>query len=151
MWQTIKEDFQVVSQRDPALRRNRRPATSRMALVLAARLALLCFAELHVVHAEDPLLSAAADRAGIDLVREKQKELDQFIAEAWPASQSSPQSHVVAGPVVDVILDVARQHNADLVVVGGQGNTGQRRFTLGSVASKLAHHATTSLLIVRED
>ena len=122
-------------------------ATSRMALVLAARLALLCFAELHVVHAEDPLLSAAADRAGIDLVREKQKELDQFIAEAWPASQSSPQSHVVAGPVVDVILDVARQHNADLVVVGGRGISGAERMVFGSTTDQLVRRAGVSVLV----
>ena len=57
-------------------------ATSRMALVLAARLALLCAAELHVLHAEDPLLSAAADRAGIDLVREKHEE--------WSGSSPTP-------------------------------------------------------------
>jgi len=122
-------------------------ATSRMALVLAARLALLCFAELHVVHAEDPLLSAAADRAGIDLVREKQKELDQFIADAWPASQSSPQSYVVAGPAVDVILDVARQCGADLVVVGGRGVSGAARMVFGSTTDELVRRAGVSVLV----
>jgi len=30
------------------------------------------------------------------------------------------------------------------------GTTGARRFSIGGVASKLAHHAETSLLIVRE-
>ena len=37
-----------------------------------------------------------------------------------------------------------------MVVVGARGNAGGgTRFTLGGVASKLAHHVSRSLLIVR--
>jgi len=36
-------------------------------------------------------------------------------------------------------------------VVGARGNTGLRRFMLGSVSMKLSHHAPNSLLIVRDD
>ncbi|MGI8930350.1 MAG: universal stress protein [Candidatus Limnocylindria bacterium] len=50
-----------------------------------------------------------------------------------------------------MILEVAGEHDADLIVVGARGNTGLRRVMLGSVAGKLAHHASTSLLIVQED
>ena len=61
------------------------------------------------------------------------------------------EKHAREGDPAHTILDVAAEHDADLIVVGAQGNnTGPRRFPLGSVASKLAHHAPTSLLIVRE-
>ena len=43
--------------------------TSRVELVLAARLARHCGADLHVLYVEDPLLDAAARHAGIDLAR----------------------------------------------------------------------------------
>ena len=59
--------------------------------------------------------------------------------------------HVREGDPAHVILDVASEQQADLIVVGARGNTGLRRFMLGDVAGKLAHHAPTSLLIVRED
>ena len=55
------------------------------------------------------------------------------------------------GDPAHTILDVADENDADLIVIGAHGNTGLRRFMLGSVASKLAHHAPTSLLIVREN
>src|SRR6187401_1189756 len=71
--------------------------TARVALVLAARLAQHCGADLHVLYVEDPLLDAAADHAGIRLGRETREELQQFIVGAWPAAQCSPQSHVIAG------------------------------------------------------
>ena len=58
--------------------------------------------------------------------------------------------HVREGDAAHVIIDVAGEHGADMIVVGARGSTGLRRFMLGSVAGKLAHHAPTSLLIVRE-
>jgi nucleotide-binding universal stress UspA family protein len=56
-----------------------------------------------------------------------------------------------AGDAADTILDVAAETDAGLIVVGAHGHTALRRFMLGSVSSKLAHHTPTSLLIVRDD
>ena len=61
------------------------------------------------------------------------------------------EKYVREGDPAHTILDVADEKDADLIVIGAHGNTGLRRFMLGSVASKLAHHAPTSLLIVREN
>ena len=55
------------------------------------------------------------------------------------------------GDAAKVILDVAQEQNADLIVVGARGLTGFERFLLGSVSSKLSHHAPCSVMIVRED
>ena len=60
------------------------------------------------------------------------------------------EKHAREGDPAPTLLDVAAEQHADLIVVGAQGSGGHRRFPLGSVASKLAHHAPTSLLIVRE-
>jgi nucleotide-binding universal stress UspA family protein len=122
--------------------------TSRVALILAARLARHCGAELHVLHAEDPLLDAAADQAGIDLARETHEELHRFIAGAWPAALCSPQSHVIAGAVVDVILDVAHQHRADLVVVDSCGMSRAERLVFGSTTEGLLRQTDVSVLVV---
>lgn len=55
------------------------------------------------------------------------------------------------GDAAQVILDVAQEQKADLIVVGARGLTGFERFLLGSVSSKLSHHAPCSVMIVRED
>ncbi len=121
--------------------------TSRVALVLAARLARQCGAALHVVHAEEPLLSATARHAGIDLARETDEELQRFITSAWPAAECSPQRHVVAGAAVDVILAVAHQHHADLVVVGSRGMSGAEKLVFGSTTEGLLRRADVSVLV----
>jgi nucleotide-binding universal stress UspA family protein len=46
------------------------------------------------------------------------------------------------------LLEVAESTNADLIVVGNRGMTGVKRFVLGSVPNKVAHHASCSVLIV---
>ena len=61
------------------------------------------------------------------------------------------EKHAREGDPAHVIIDVADENDADLIVIGAHGNTGGRRFALGSVAGKLAHHARQSLLIVRAD
>jgi len=61
----------------------------------------------------------------------------------------SVDKEVHEGDPANVILDVAEEQKADMIVVGAQGNTSGRRFTLGAVPSKLSHHAPASLLIVR--
>ena len=61
------------------------------------------------------------------------------------------EKHAREGDPAHVIIDVATEKEADLIAVGARGSTGVRRFMLGSVASKLAHHAPSSLLIVRQD
>ena len=61
------------------------------------------------------------------------------------------EKHAREGDPAQTIIDVAGEQGAELIVVGARGNTGLRRFLLGSVSSKLSHHSPSSLLIVRED
>ena len=60
------------------------------------------------------------------------------------------QKHAREGDPAHVIIDVADEQNADLIVVGARGHSGLRRVMLGSVTGKLAHYAPKSLLIVQD-
>jgi nucleotide-binding universal stress UspA family protein len=55
------------------------------------------------------------------------------------------------GDPARTIIEVAKENGAGMIVVGAHGTAGDKQFHIGSVASKLSHHAPTSLLIVRED
>jgi nucleotide-binding universal stress UspA family protein len=56
--------------------------------------------------------------------------------------------HALDSPPADAILDVAADVGAGLIVVGNQGMTGARRYLLGSVPNRIAHHADCDVLIV---
>lgn len=52
-----------------------------------------------------------------------------------------------AGSPAEVILGVAEDRDVDVIVVGHRGYGAMKRFILGSVSSKLAHHARCALLL----
>ena len=59
------------------------------------------------------------------------------------------QTHAREGQPAEVIIDVANQEQADLIVVGSRGLTGIKRYLLGSVSSKVSEHAPCNVMIVR--
>jgi nucleotide-binding universal stress UspA family protein len=124
---------------------------SRVALTCAARLAKQCGAELHVLHAEDPLLACAAQKAGVDLTRETRDELTAFMQIAGPAGGWAPIHHVVTGPAVDVIRDIAERERADVVVVGMRGMSGAERTMFGSTTEGVLRKADRSVLVVPDN
>jgi nucleotide-binding universal stress UspA family protein len=59
------------------------------------------------------------------------------------------ETHAREGQPAEVIIDIANQEQADLIVVGSRGLTGIRRYLLGSVSSKVSEHAPCNVMIVR--
>lgn len=51
--------------------------------------------------------------------------------------------------IADVIVNYAKSHNVDLIVIGSRGRTGLKRFLLGSVAAGVVSHAQCPVMIVR--
>jgi nucleotide-binding universal stress UspA family protein len=58
-------------------------------------------------------------------------------------------AEIVSGDAKTVILDEAKQWNADLVVLGSHGWHGVDRFMMGSVSEAVAMHAPCSVEIIR--
>ena len=58
-------------------------------------------------------------------------------------------THALGGDPADARAVVCEQVDADLLVIGNRGMHGARRFLLGSVSSRCAHHAGCSVLIVQ--
>lgn len=57
---------------------------------------------------------------------------------------------VISGNPKKEILEKAKTFNADLIVVGSQGQGALSRFLLGSVSQYIASHANCSVLIARD-
>jgi len=121
---------------------------SRVAVTFAACLAKQCHATFHLLHAEDPLLAAAARHVGIDLTSDTREALQAFIASARPAADYAPMHHVVSGPAAEVIVDVAGRENVDLIVVGSRGMSGAEHLVFGSTTEGVLRRAKTPVLVV---
>ncbi len=133
-------------------------ATAERAVLQAVRLATGAGARLIVVSAYTPGEGGAA---GIDVDsvpsdvrytltdRVQAEELAQRgRALAKEAGEAKVVVQADAGDPSRVLLAVAGEFDADLIVVGSKGLTSHAHFILGSVAAHVAHHAPCDVLVV---
>jgi nucleotide-binding universal stress UspA family protein len=131
--------------------------TAQEAVRKAAELARLGGAPLHIVSAYGATTAVAAMAGAAGYANE---------ALSLPQQQSDAESllnrtllgvdtagltvevHARQGEPADVLIGVAEDLKADLIVVGNRGMTGARRFILGSVPNRITHHAQCSVHIV---
>lgn len=114
-------------------------------------------ARLHLLQVIEPMVVGVSPYdAGALYVAE---EIDRRTQEAkaylaglegeLTAKQIQVQSQVEYGPVVSTILEMADQHNVDLIAMASHGRTGLARVFYGSVAAGILNRAERPLLVIR--
>ncbi len=79
------------------------------------------------------------------------EEASKYLASTAAALEGVPtETMALFGPTASTILSVAYAHDVDLIVMCSHGYTGVTRWIMGSVAEKVARHATVPVLILRE-
>lgn len=122
--------------------------SSRLALMLGARLARHCGASLAVLHVEDPLLAAAAKAEGIALSEETRTELERLVHAAGAAGEHARLYGVVPGDAAKTISLVAQRDAMDLIVMGVRGMSGAEHALFGSVTEGVLRRLGVSVLAV---
>ncbi len=88
-----------------------------------------------------------------EVVEEKIKLPQKYVAEVeeLAASRGLQVEGLVreAESANEVITDVARQQNIDLIVVGSHGRTGLKRLLMGSVTESVIAHSPCPVLVVK--
>jgi len=82
-------------------------------------------------------------------VAERQRELAEAAAFLRETRGIAPREVEGHGDPADVIIDEAKAVGADLVVVGTRGLGAAARLVLGSISTKVLHHAPCDVLVVR--
>jgi nucleotide-binding universal stress UspA family protein len=137
-------------------------ATATAAVRRAAALASTDGAVLHLVTAYDPEQSAA-DRDQAEALPEQLRWMaspgqaaENLLEDAAALLAEEDvegdalrvQRHARPGDPADVLLEVADELRADLVVVGNKGMLGLKRFVVPSVPNRVSHRAHCDVLIV---
>jgi nucleotide-binding universal stress UspA family protein len=132
--------------------------TATEAVKTAIELAKLSKGKLEIVSAYAPIpqdrLKQEGEGISGDIAHTVNPREDvQFILDKAAAEAKKAKVDVVTHPregdPADVILDVAEENDADLILVGNKGMTGARRFLLGSVPNKISHHSPCDVWIVK--
>lgn len=125
-------------------------ATARRAVEIATEIARMSAAQLHIVSAFDSTTytSDAKSKEFTHLGNEHDADaLLQTLSSIAKKQGVEPVLHPAKGDPADVLIQMAAEVSADLVVVGNRGINGNRR-VLGSVPNSVAHGAQCSVLIV---
>lgn len=106
-------------------------------------------ARLTLVHVVHPMSAVA----GVNLKRDPAAEVVVEYLEPLAARTASETLEVrhevkVDSNVARVLLESVEAHDAELVVIAGQGLSGVQRFLVGSVADKLIRTASVPVLVV---
>ena len=84
-----------------------------------------------------------------DVARAQTREIAARAAETLTGAGREVTVDVREGSPTTTIVDAARDHGVDLVVMGTRGHTGLARIALGGTARSVVIHAPCSVLVVR--
>jgi len=113
---------------------------------------ILGCAHLRIPDIPDPLLIYYPMRLGLmEAERKRMREVVNKSAEMLRLRNTALEieAEVLDGSPKEVILDVAKEWGANLIVVGSHGYGPVKKFLLGSVSQAVASHANCSVEIVR--
>lgn len=127
---------------------------SDAALEYARKLASGYGARIILAHGTDPLDYAVIDglpvRVWQNLSQQARAVLDELSADLLREGIHS-HSEIRQGAVVDMLIDVARQYQANLIVVGTRGRQGAGPIAVGSIAEELVRKSDCPVLAVAAD
>jgi len=126
------------------VRRMAWPAGTRLIVASAAQIVTPVYSEAgYAMGGFDQKVGAEDLKAHEELVSVAEQQLkdDGYQAEG----------RVLQGDPREVLLDIAEEEGADIVVVGSHGRTGLAKVLMGSVASHVVTHAPCSVLVVKRN
>lgn len=125
---------------------------SESALGWATSLARDTGARLLIVHVEEPPTPYVAGEYAIpEATTPAQNELAKLLAHVVPSDESVTYEHrLLLGDPAPEIVQLAKEENADLIVMGTHGRTGLSRLLMGSVAEHVVRRAACPVLTIRQ-
>jgi nucleotide-binding universal stress UspA family protein len=112
---------------------------------------------LHVVDDYTMLIEMSSAAGYEEMIRGLRQYGLEVLAKAKRAAEAASVHcetllrEVTGKRIADVIVDQARQHSCDLIVMGTHGRSGFSRLTLGSAAEGVARTSPVPVLLVRLD
>jgi len=127
------------------------------AIPVAARLAQASSGSVILLQIVAPPVSPGKFRVpeaypivGTDLELAEANEYLKKIAQTSTLGGITTELHALVGPVAPEIISATQSLHADLIVMWSHGDTGFKRWTLGSVAHKLVPHSPVPVLVLRD-
>jgi nucleotide-binding universal stress UspA family protein len=121
------------------------------ALQMATSLARDTGATLMIVHVEEPPLAYGGGEMYYGVPEPDTEELERMLKEVVPLDPSVPYEHrLITGDPAQTVVDLAKEEEVDIIVLGTHGRTGLSRLLMGSVAEAIVRRAACPVLTVKQ-
>ena len=125
--------------------------SSEAGLRVATALARDTGAKLLIVHVEEPPAAYGGGEMYYGLPEPDVQSLKRMLADVVPTdSQVSYEHRLVTGDPATEIVRLAKEEDADLIVMSTHGRTGLRRMLMGSVAEAVVRRAECPVFTLKE-
>ncbi len=123
---------------------------SDVALSYATDMAKARGATLLIVHVEEPPFAYGGGELYYGVPGPDEHMLERMLAQLRPSDPAVPcERRMLVGEPAHAIIKLARDENADLIVMGSHGRTGVGRVLLGSIAELIVRRANCPVLVVK--
>ncbi|MNC43800.1 Stress response protein NhaX [compost metagenome] len=102
------------------------------------------FPRLYIGEALAPI-PASVNKEVYDFAVETSEKAEQLLKE----SGVEGSVELIQGGAAETILDYAKTHHCDLIVIGSRGLGGIKEFVLGSVSHNVVQHSVVPVLVVK--
>lgn len=129
---------------------------SEHALRYAYEMAEVFGAELHLLTVVEtpagayPEFGISADDVAAGAMRAAERQLNELPEERWKDRLKITRAAVKGTPFLEIVR-YAREHDADLIVIGTHGRGAIAHMLMGSTAEKVVRKASCPVLTVRPD
>ncbi len=122
-------------------------ATDDLVIRLASTLARDTGASLIVMHVEEPPLAYGGGELYYGIPEPTKPDLRAMLERVVPTDpQIACEHRMVTGEPAAAVVELAKEENADLIVMGTHGRTGFSRVLMGSVAEAVVRRAPCPVL-----
>jgi nucleotide-binding universal stress UspA family protein len=123
---------------------------SSAALGYASTLAKESQAKLYLVHVDDSQIPYDAGFAAYVAPADNTEALQEQLESIVPTQDDVEfERQLLIGHPADSIVDFAKRHDVDLIVMGTHGRTGVARLLMGSIAEAVVRRAECPVLTVK--
>ena len=125
--------------------------TGDAALEMAESIAKSRGAKLLIVHVEEPPPVYGGGDWYYGVPEPKQEQLLEMLQRVVPKDKSIPFEHrLLAGHPAQTIVEVARDEDCSMIVMGTHGRTGLMRMLMGSMAEEIVRKSPCPVLTLRD-
>ncbi len=125
--------------------------TSDAGLRYATSMARDWNAKLVILHVEEPPAAYGGGEMYYGVPEPDRAALEKMLSAVVPDDPTVAYEHrLVVGDPAHEIVEAAREHQADLIVISSHGRTGLRRMLMGSVAEAVVRRASCPVFTVKD-